>query len=580
MIDSSVMQKMPTRIWFLSLAGAVGAAAILKIGLLSSGSVPFNSDEAIVALMAKHILQGERPFFFYGQAYMGSLDAYLIAAVFKLFGEYVWGVRLVQIILYTLTLITTAILGKQLTGQWKVGVLAVWLLAIPSINTTLYTTVSLGGYGEMLVIGNLILMTTLNIHRSRLRNKSKQSIFQWFALGFLSGFGLWVFGLTLVYSISAFIYLAWILTWSRQTENQSIDSESSHGILSSSFPGNREIVVAKQAKLWSVALIGIAIGAIPWWAYAQNAGTTKLLIELGGGAISGVESLNLVGQFFQHLLNLVLFGSSVMLGLRPPWGILWLALPLAPFILIFWGGVVFYAIKKTKSELNLSPINQNYSHAPLLTGVIATVFFGFILSPFGADPSGRYFLPVAVVMALFASQAVWSWHEKWGKFVWIIVGSLLLFNFWGTLQVVQADHPGITTQFDAVTQIDHRYDQELIDFLKQNGEYRGFTNYWVSYPLAFHSDEQLVFIPRLPYHQDLRYTRRDDRYKPYELIVQQSEQTAFITTTNPNLDRRIREGFTSKGLDWQEARIGDYLIYYNLSEKVYPDEIGFGDIGE
>jgi hypothetical protein len=37
--------------------------------------LPFNSDEAIVGLMARHMLQGERPLFFYGQAYLGSLDA-------------------------------------------------------------------------------------------------------------------------------------------------------------------------------------------------------------------------------------------------------------------------------------------------------------------------------------------------------------------------------------------------------------------------------------------------------------------------------------------------------------------------
>jgi len=30
--------------------------------------MPFDSDEAILLLMARHILQGERPLFFYGEA--------------------------------------------------------------------------------------------------------------------------------------------------------------------------------------------------------------------------------------------------------------------------------------------------------------------------------------------------------------------------------------------------------------------------------------------------------------------------------------------------------------------------------
>lgn len=63
-IDSSVMQNKTSWIWILLLSGAVFAAAFFKLGLLSAGVVPFNSDEAIVALMAKHILQGDRPYFF------------------------------------------------------------------------------------------------------------------------------------------------------------------------------------------------------------------------------------------------------------------------------------------------------------------------------------------------------------------------------------------------------------------------------------------------------------------------------------------------------------------------------------
>src|SRR6266851_2035799 len=73
-----------------------GISAIIG---LAAGVVPFNADEAIVGLMARHILQGERPVFFYGQAYLGSLDAWLVAGAFAIFGESVWPIRLVQIVL-------------------------------------------------------------------------------------------------------------------------------------------------------------------------------------------------------------------------------------------------------------------------------------------------------------------------------------------------------------------------------------------------------------------------------------------------------------------------------------------------
>ena len=135
---------------------------------------------------------------------------------------------------------------------------------------------------------------------------------------------------------------------------------------------------------------------------------------------------------------------------------------------------------------------------------------------------------------------------------------------------------GFTTQIDEVTQIDHQYDSDLIEFLRSEGEYRGYTNYWVSYPLAFLSDELLIYIPRLPYHQDLRYTSRDDRYPPYGRLLDEAMRIAYITTNNPELDDRLRSGLLDLGVSWKETKIGDYQIYYHLSRVIAPEEIGLG----
>ena len=193
---------------------ALAAAAVLKIILLAGNVIPFNSDEAVVALMARHILRGERPVFFYGQAYMGSLDAWLVAAGFWIFGQHVWVIRLVQILLYLLVILTTALLGRIIFGSWKVGILAAWLVAIPTVNVTLYTTASLGGYGEALLIGNLLLLIGWQISQGRDSAKGEFQSFLWFLWGFLAGLGIWAFGFTLIYSIPVGIYMV-IYPWSR-----------------------------------------------------------------------------------------------------------------------------------------------------------------------------------------------------------------------------------------------------------------------------------------------------------------------------------------------------------------------------
>jgi hypothetical protein len=200
----------------------------------------------------------------------------------------------------------------------------------------------------------------------------------------------------------------------------------------------------------------------------------------------------------------------------------------------------------------------------------------FLLTPFGADPSGRYFLPLSVPLSLFAAEMVYRLRERWGTWAFGLVGFIVLFNLLGTLQTALKYPPGLTTQIDSVAQVDHRYDQALIDFLNENGETRGYTNYWVSYPLAFCSDESLIFVPRLPYHQDFRYSERDDRYPSYDEIVDQSPRVAYITTNHPDLDSYLRNSFADLGVSWEERQIGDYHVFYNLSHLVRPEEIGLG----
>ncbi|MEJ2305624.1 MAG: hypothetical protein P8Y14_29230, partial [Anaerolineales bacterium] len=98
-----------------------------------------------------------------------------------------------------------------------------------------------------------------------------------------------------------------------------------------------------RLKRWKVptwafvsTFAGLIIGASPWWLYAVNHGFARLLGELGGSAIAGVEGLSWSGQILQHLFNLLLLGTTVIFGLRPPWEVRWLSLPLIPFVLLFW----------------------------------------------------------------------------------------------------------------------------------------------------------------------------------------------------------------------------------------------------
>src|SRR2546425_3067027 len=63
-------------------------AVAIRVILVAQGWPVTNSDEATIGLMGLHILHhGELPIFFYGQNYMGALQAYLGAGFFALFGS-------------------------------------------------------------------------------------------------------------------------------------------------------------------------------------------------------------------------------------------------------------------------------------------------------------------------------------------------------------------------------------------------------------------------------------------------------------------------------------------------------------
>ena len=515
------------------------AAVGLKAVLLAVNAFPFNADEAIVALMARHILQGSKPIFFYGQAYMGSLDAYLVAAFFAVLGQQVWVIRLVQTILYLLTIISTYWIGQTIFNSRISGFIAAGLIAIPPVNTTLYTTVSLGGYGEALLIGNLLILLTWKLVNNSQTDKGwifNVGLIGW---GFLAGVGLWANGLTLIYSLPAGIILTATLI--------------------------RKVNTKRLLAFFGLLTAGLFLGSLPWWLYAIENGFQALIGELLGVAVA-VEQGSLLERVGGHTLNYFLFGIPAALGFRPPWDVKWLAVPLLPFVFLVWVGVlvgwVGMVVSEPKSRLGIW----------LITGVGIVFSLGFLFTSFGVDPSGRYFVPLSVMFAISAGVVLERWISRNTR--WIFVAVLIVgFQLWGNIQTGLERPPGLTTQFYAPARIDMTQMPDLITFLESENIQHGYTNYWVAYPLAFLTQEEIILAPRLPYHPDLRYTDRDDRYPAYTQLTRQSARIAYITTHNSNLDERITAGFTAAGVAWREKSIGDFNIFYDLSRNMQPEDL-------
>ena len=237
------------------LIAIVALAVALRLALLAAGAFSFNSDEAVLTLMARHILQGERPAFFYGQTYMGSLDAYLVAGAFALLGESILVERLAQVALYTLTLLAGYGVAWRITGNRRVALTTLLLFAVPPVLSILYTTVSQGGHGEMLLVGSLAVWLGLYLESDTARRSSKLT---WLVWGVLVGLEFWIWGLGLAFTAPTALWLLWRMRW-------------------------------RGRRGYLLAAVGFVLGSVPWW--LGNMSTVNLAVmELLGQRVAGTAT--------------------------------------------------------------------------------------------------------------------------------------------------------------------------------------------------------------------------------------------------------------------------------------------------
>src|SRR5947209_8252111 len=87
----------PPRQWYKALRSPLWlcllTALLVRIWLIYLTHGVIDGDEAMVGIQAEHILRGEHPIYFYGQAYMGSMEAYLSAILFAITKPSVWTLR-------------------------------------------------------------------------------------------------------------------------------------------------------------------------------------------------------------------------------------------------------------------------------------------------------------------------------------------------------------------------------------------------------------------------------------------------------------------------------------------------------
>lgn len=518
--DLSTLRKL-----WAALLVVLLAAVIARGLLLASNTVSFHADEAVVGLMARHILEGERPTFFYGQAYMGSLDAWLIAGGFTLLGDSVLTIRIVQSALYIGVVAASFWCAWLLTRRVTAALVTGLLFAVPPTLAALYTTATLGGYNETLLPGTLIIMLAYTLVQVNLR-----SWWRWAALGFCAGLGWWTNGLIIIYAVPAAMLLltSWILQ----------------------FRAGRGWIAAGGLVVAAVAFL---LGSAPWWLYALQNDLAPLRFYIGGEQGLGADIAAL--PFGERLIGLFFLGFPAALGLRFPWS----AQLFFPFAGVVVAILFIIAMIAPIRHRVLSKDGRG-----VLWGMIGWFMLVYLATRFSSDPTGRYFLPLTLPLFILFGAWIASLSRRW-----LQVGlTAIVLAYFGFGQITAASAPpGFTTQFNTTQHIPNDHDAELIHFLEANDLTRGYAPYWISFRLAFLSGDTLQYSAALPDKPGAEYRPIDERYPPYRAAADSSADFALITADTLGLDALVTSHLDSAGVSYQVQTIGSYRVYYNFEPQ-------------
>ena len=185
----------------LAVAGVVALTVAARLPFLLRGDRFFAADEAVEGLMARHVLLGEFPLFFWGQAYKGVPEVYAAALVFSAAGSSVLALQAVTLAFFA------AFIGLQFILISRLFSLPVaWLtslFAIVSPPSLVYW--SLVGVAEISVTLLAGAMAVLAAHAWR-QTRSLRALA---VFAFAIGFGLWV-QQYMFYYLVAIAAAAWI----------------------------------------------------------------------------------------------------------------------------------------------------------------------------------------------------------------------------------------------------------------------------------------------------------------------------------------------------------------------------------
>lgn len=509
----------------------------LRLALIYQGWPASNSDEGTVGLMALHIAyHGALPIFFYGQGYMGSLEAFVGAALFPILGASVIALRVGVLLLFTLFLVVMYCLTALLYNK-TLALITLILLSLGTPETFFREIEALAGHPETpLFCASIVLFTTWLCLTTPISAQStcdnrcgKRRLL--FALwGLLVGAALWNDPLAWAYIVLSGLFL--LLFCRAELRLKGIVLSVLPGFLLGIMPIIiynlfSATVTNSTATLWGF-LADPPQASAPSSIVSRLAGAIIVSLPVATGANPLCPLQHAQAWPLTHLSGHTLSCTVVHAG----WGmeiiILWMY--------AFWQVIRLLPARWYQPLLEIATFGEqrervlHIARVVMLTGA-GLSFLIFALSPQSVtDPwaNSRYLFPLAVaVPAMFWPLLVPAGAMKqatgWGNVLKKgLIGSILLV-FSATLVLGTIDTFALIPSAQGID----RQQENLVSDLLRLRIRRIYTDYWTCDLVAFLSHEQIICSVL-----DDNLQPGVNRYTPYVAEVQRARPVTYVFLAN------------------------------------------------
>jgi hypothetical protein len=181
-------------------------AVVLRLPFLASPAGLMTSDDAVPALMGKHIAEGKTPpVCYYGQLYMGSLSSHVYALGFKVFGYSVFVLKFVTLLIFLgFMAVQFVFLREVFSSSLALAAGLFYCLPLsPLVHAGLDNT---SAFPLVLLLGSLLLYLSYLVGF-----RGRESLLP--AFGLTIGLAFWTNQITAAFIVTSLLLLAVKLRW-------------------------------------------------------------------------------------------------------------------------------------------------------------------------------------------------------------------------------------------------------------------------------------------------------------------------------------------------------------------------------